>query len=214
MMQGSMIGEAQELKLAGCTPKEVHEELGKRRKKAPTVEAVREHCNMDCVPDDDHAKARKQMALGCEPFASAVAEIVGPNPDCHMGSVYDVLVGKFVEGGVCDALPGDGQTLRSFIHRLEEDGEVGRDDDGRRTYDVVGSAPPSACAGNGTAPSSSASPTGPRRRAPSATWEGSPPQSGAASTRDVRAARSRQTSWRRAAATSATGMRSSRPCST
>ena len=42
MIQDDMIREVQELKLAGYTPKEVHEELRKRLTKAPTLKTV---CN-------------------------------------------------------------------------------------------------------------------------------------------------------------------------
>ena len=142
MIQDDMIREVQELKLAGYTPVEVHAELAKRHRKAPTIKTVRKYYNMDCVPEDTHAKLRKQMAFDCEPFRSAIVEIVNLNPGCYMSSVYDVLVEKFVESGDYGALPGNEQTLRNFIHRLEEDGEVGRDDDGRRTYDVIDTPPP------------------------------------------------------------------------
>lgn len=133
MIQDDMTGEVRELKLAGYTPVEVHAELAKRHKKAPTTKAVRKYYNMDCMPEDTHARLRRQITFDRKPLRPAMIEIVNLNPDCHMGSVYDVLVEKSAGGGVCDALPGNEQTLRNFIHRLEEDGEVGRDDDGRRT---------------------------------------------------------------------------------
>ena len=96
MIQDDMIREVQELKLAGYTPSEVHAELKKRHTKAPTIKTVRKYYNMDCVPEDTHAKLRKQMAFDCEPFRSAIVEIVNLNPDCYMSSVYDVLVEKYV----------------------------------------------------------------------------------------------------------------------
>ena len=141
MIQDNMIGEIQELKLAGFTPKEVHEELRRRHAKVPTLKTVRKYYNMDCVPDDSHAKVRKQLAFDREPFASAIARIVELNPGCYMSSVYDVLVEKFVDTGRFDVLPGNEQTLRNYIHRLQEDGAIGKPDPGRRTYDVIGTPP-------------------------------------------------------------------------
>ena len=126
MIQDDMIREVQELKLAGYTPREVHEELGKRHKRVPTIKTVRKHYNMDCVPEDNHARVRKQMAFDCEPFASAIVEIVELNPNCCMSSVYDVLVEEFVDTGKFEALPGNEQTLRNYIHRLREGGAIGK----------------------------------------------------------------------------------------
>lgn len=142
MIRGNTIREVQELKLASYTPVEAHAELAKRHKKEPTIKTVRKHYNMDYIPEDTHAKLRKQMAFDREPLCSAIVEIINPSPDCHMSSVYDVLVEKFVENGDLESPPGNGQALRNFIHRLEEDGEVGRDDGGRRTYDVIDTPPP------------------------------------------------------------------------
>ena len=83
MIQDKMIDEIQELKLAGFTLQEAYGELKARRTKVPTLKTV-----------------RKQMAFDCEPFASAIVEIVNLNPGCYMSSVYDVLV----EGGELEAL--------------------------------------------------------------------------------------------------------------
>ena len=142
MIQDKMIDEIQELKLAGFTLKEAYGELKARHTKVPTLKTVRKYYNMDCAPDDNHARVRKQMAFDCEPFASAIVEIVNLNPGCYMSSVYDVLVERFVEGGEFDALPGNEQTLRNFIHRLEDEGRVGAGGEDRRTYDVIDTPPP------------------------------------------------------------------------
>jgi len=117
MIQDKMIDEIQELKLAGFTLKEAYDELKARHTKVPTLKTVRKYYNMVSAPDDNHARVRKQMAFDCEPFASAIVEIVNLNPGCYMSSVYDVLVERFVESGKLDALPGNEQTLRNFIHR-------------------------------------------------------------------------------------------------
>lgn len=57
---------------AGYTPIEVHKELGRRRKKTPTIKTVRKHYNMDCMPEGNHARMRKHMVFDREPFASAI----------------------------------------------------------------------------------------------------------------------------------------------
>ena len=88
MIQDDMIREVQELKLAGYTPKDVFEELRKRHTKAPTLKTVRKYYKMDCVPEDTHAKLRKQMAFDAEPFRSAIVEIANLNPGCYMSSIY------------------------------------------------------------------------------------------------------------------------------
>ena len=142
MIQDDMIREVQELKLAGYTPKEVFEELRKRHTKAPTLKTVRKYYKMDCIPEDTHAKLRKQMAFDVEPFRSAIVEIANLNPGCYMSSIYDVLVEKFVESGWVETLPGNEQTLRNFVHHLEECGEIGREVARRRTYDVIQAPPP------------------------------------------------------------------------
>ena len=142
MIKQDMIREVQELKLAGFTPAEAYAELKKRHTKAPTIKTVRKYYKMDCMPEDPHAKLRKQMAFDCEPFRSAIIEIVNLNPECYMSSVYDVLVEKFVENGDYEALPGNEQTLRNFIRRLKEDGKIGRPEVHRRTYDVIPTPPP------------------------------------------------------------------------
>ena len=142
MIQDDMIREIQELKLAGYTVQEAYDELKKRHTKVPTLKTVRKYYNMDCAPDDNHAKVRKQMAFDQEPFRSEIIEIAERNPDAYMSSIYDVLVEKFVEDGGYEALPGNEQTLRNFVRRLKEDGEIAPPEEGRRKHDVVDVPPP------------------------------------------------------------------------
>jgi len=144
MIQDDMIREIQELKLSGYTPKEAHEELKKRHTKVPTLKTVRKYYSMDCAPEDNHAKVRKPMAFDREPFRSEIIEIAERNPDAYMSSIYDVLVEKFVEGDGYDyeKLPGNEQTLRNFIRRLKEEGEIAPPEENRRRHDVVDVPPP------------------------------------------------------------------------
>ncbi|WP_040652434.1 hypothetical protein, partial [Olsenella profusa] len=59
---------------------------------------------MDRVPEDSHARVRKQAAFDVEPLASAIVGMLEGNPGCCMGSVYDVLVERFAETGGMGAL--------------------------------------------------------------------------------------------------------------
>lgn len=141
MIQDKMIDEIQELKLSGLTLQEAYDSLKCRHKKVPTLRTVRKYYNMDATPQDNHSKLRKPMAFDVEPFRSAVIEIAAMNPNCKMSSVYDVLVEKFIDSGTFDALPGNEQTLRNFIHRLEDDGAIPEAEDTRRRYDVMPTPP-------------------------------------------------------------------------
>jgi len=142
MIQDMMIDEIQELKLAGYTVRETYDELKARHKKVPTLKTVRKYYKMDCAPEDNHSKVRKQMAFDVEPFKSAIVEIVERNPGCYMSSVYDVLVERFVGQDGLDALPGNEQTLRNYIRHLRESGQIDEKAEPRRRYDVVDVPPP------------------------------------------------------------------------
>ena len=60
MIQDRMIEEIQELKLAGYTVREAYDTLRARHNKVPTLKTVRKYYNMDRVPEDSHARVRKQ----------------------------------------------------------------------------------------------------------------------------------------------------------
>lgn len=141
MIQDRMIEEIQELKLSGFTLDDTYAELRRRHKKVPSIKTVRKYYNMEAAPADNHAKVRKQMAFDVEPLRSAIIEAVALNPGCNMSSVYDVLQERFVDTGEMEALPGNEQTLRHFIHRLEDDGEIPGPEAARRTYDVMPTPP-------------------------------------------------------------------------
>lgn len=142
MVQDRMIEEIQELKLSGYTLPEVRAELRRRHAKTPCDKTIRKYYNMDSAPADSHAKLRKKAAFDVEPFKSEIVKIVSMNPGCYMSSVYDVLVERFVESGEFEALPGNEQTLRNFIHLLEGEGAIEAGEDRRRRYDVIPTPPP------------------------------------------------------------------------
>ena len=111
--------EVHELKLSGFTLGETHDEPKRRHIKVSAEKTVRKYYDMDAAPGDDHADVRKDMAFSHEPFASAILDILELNPDCYMSSVYDVLVERLVEGGAVDRMPGNEQTPRNHIRRLD-----------------------------------------------------------------------------------------------
>lgn len=114
-----MTEEVHELKLSGFTLGEIHDEPKRRHVKVSAEKTVRKYYDMDAVPVDDHAGVRKDVAFSHEPFASAILDILELNPDCYMSSVYDVLVERLVEGGAVDRMPGNEQTPRNHIRRLD-----------------------------------------------------------------------------------------------
>ena len=59
-----------------------------------------------------------------------------------ISSVYDVLLEKFVEEGAMESLPGNEQTLRNYIHYLENNDIVDNAPENKRIYDHVFDTPP------------------------------------------------------------------------
>ena len=49
---------------------------------------------------------------------------------------------KFIENGDYEKLPGNQQTLRNYIHYLEDSGQINREPEHRRIYDYVFDTPP------------------------------------------------------------------------
>lgn len=99
---------------------------------------------MDVLPDDPGAKLAKPKTFDAEPFRSTIIRILETNSGktfC-MSSVYDVLEEKFIENGDYEKLPGNQQTLRNYIHYLEDSGQINREPEHRRIYDYVFDTPP------------------------------------------------------------------------
>lgn len=57
-----------------------------------------------------------------------------------LSSVYDVLEDKFIENGL-EKLSGNEQTLRNYVHYLEESGQIDTGEEHRRIYDHVFDTP-------------------------------------------------------------------------
>lgn len=93
---------------------------------------------MDVFPDDPGAKLAKPETFDAEPFRSTIISILGTSS----GRSYDVLEEKFIENEEYEKLPGNQQTLRNYIHYLEDSGQINREPEHRRIYDYVFDTPP------------------------------------------------------------------------
>ena len=115
-----------------------------RGEKPPSRPTISKYYDMDVVPDDPGAKLAKLKTFDSEPFRSTILRILETNSGKSfcMSSVYDVLEEKFIENGTYDKLPGNEQTLRNYIHYLEDSGQVNREPEHRRVYDYVFDTPP------------------------------------------------------------------------
>ena len=136
--------EIQDLKLQGYTKADIIACYEARGEKAPSRPTINKYYDMDVIPDDPGEKLSKEKSFDVEPFKSAIITILETNStkDYCMSSVYDVLEEKFVEGGDYEGLPGNEQTLRNFIHYLEDHGLINREPEHRRVYDYVFDTPP------------------------------------------------------------------------
>ena len=99
---------------------------------------------MDGVPEDPGAKLSKDKAFDVSPFKETIIAILEDNSrnDFCISSVYDVLEEKFIENGDMEAIPGNEQTLRNYVHYLEESGQINDNEKHRRVYDHVFDTPP------------------------------------------------------------------------
>jgi hypothetical protein len=143
MLDKKQMQEIQDLKLRGFTKGEIityYEGQGIRPPSRPTIN---KYYKMDVVPDDPGAKLKKDKAFDHEPFKSTIIAIItaAANEGCHISSVYDVLMEKFIENGDYDTLPGNEQTLRNYVRHLEESGQASRDAKNRRIYDQCAGYP-------------------------------------------------------------------------
>ena len=144
MLAKQQMQEIQDLKLRGYTQTEIidyYRELGQKPPSRPTIA---KYFNMDVVPDNPGEKLAKAKAFDIEPFKSTIIATVESNAGkgfC-ISSVYDLLEEKFIETGEYDALPGNEQTLRNYVHYLEDSGQIDTSDDHRRIYDHVFDTPP------------------------------------------------------------------------
>lgn len=134
----------QNLKLQGFTKSEIIAYYTSQGLKPPSRPTLQKYYDMDVLPADPGEKLAKDKAFDVSPFKETILDILKANAGRNfcMSSVYDVLCEKFIENGTYTVLPGNEQTLRNYVHYLEESGAISRDKDYRRTYDHVFDTPP------------------------------------------------------------------------
>ena len=126
MLGKKQMQEIQDLKLRGYTKAEILDYYTQLGIKPPSRPTISKYYDMDVVPEDPGAKLSKDKVFDVSPFREAIIAILEDNNrnDYCISSVYDVLEEKFIENGDLQALPGNEQTLRNYVHFLEESGRV------------------------------------------------------------------------------------------
>ena len=144
MLPQNTMQEIQDLKLRGYTKTEITNYFIDQGLKPPSRPTISKYFNMDVLPDNPGEKLAKDKVFDAEPFRSTIIAILEANngSDYCISSVYDVLEEKFIENGEYDSLPGNEQTLRNFVHHLEESGQIDTGEEHRRIYDHVFDTPP------------------------------------------------------------------------
>ena len=144
MLAKTKMQEIQDLKMQGYTKAEIITYYQERGEKPPSRPTINKYYDMDVLADNPGEKLSKDKSFDVEPFKGAIIAIleVNSNSNYCMSSVYDVLEEKFIENGNYDRLPGNEQTLRNYIHFLENSGQINREPEHRRVYDYVFDTPP------------------------------------------------------------------------
>ena len=144
MLAKQQMQEIQDLKLRGYTQTEIIDHYKELGLKPPSRPTIAKYFNMDVIPDNPGEKLAKDKAFDIEPLKSTIIATVESNAGkgfC-ISSVYDLLEEKFIENGDYEALPGNEQTLRNYVHYLGDSGQIDTSDDHRRIYDHVFDTPP------------------------------------------------------------------------
>lgn len=144
MLAKTQMQEIQDLKLRGYTKAEILEYYKGQGRKPPSRPTISKYYDMDVVPDNPREKLSKEKAFDISPFKETIVAILEDNSrnEFCISSVYDVLEEKFIENGDLESLPGNEQTLRNYVHYLEESGQIDTSEEHRRVYDHVFDTPP------------------------------------------------------------------------
>lgn len=129
MLKAKQMQEIQDLKLRGYTINEIVRYYEEQGQKPPSLPTIRKYYQMDAVPGVPNQNLIKDKAFDHEPYRSAIIEIIKNNNKGSYcaSSIYDVLIEKFIENGTTAALPGNEQTLRNYIHYLNNSGIIEQD---------------------------------------------------------------------------------------
>ena len=144
MLDKTQMQEIQDLKLRGYTKKEIQDYYKEQGGKVPSRPTISKYYDMDVIPDNPGVKLSKDKVFDVSPFRETIISILEDNSrnDFCISSVYDVLEEKFIENGELERLPGNEQTLRNYVHYLEESGQINHSEEHRRIYDHVFDTPP------------------------------------------------------------------------
>ena len=144
MLRKTQMQEIQDLKLRGYTKTEILTYYKEQGLKPPSRPTISKYYDMDVISEDPGKKLIKDKAFDVSPFKEAIISILEANSrkDFCISSVYDLLEEKFIENGSFDCLPENEQTLRNYVHHLEESGQIDPSDQHRRIYDHVFDTPP------------------------------------------------------------------------
>lgn len=144
MLAKELMQEIQDLKLRGYTQAQIIEYYNEQGITPPSRPTVAKYFKMDVIPDNPGEKLAKDKAFDIEPFKSTIIATIEANTgkDFCISSVYDLLEEKFIENGDYEKLPGNEQTLRNYVHYLEDSGQIDTSDEHRRVYDHVFDTPP------------------------------------------------------------------------
>jgi len=144
MLTKQQMQEIQDLKLRGYTKADIVSYYQEKGLKPPSRPTINKYYDMDVIPEHPGIKLVKDKAFDIPPFKEAIIAILEANSrkDFCLSSVYDLLQEKFIENGDFKFLPGNEQTLRNYVHYLEETGLVIYEPEHRRIYDYVFDTPP------------------------------------------------------------------------
>ena len=144
MLAKKQMQEIQDLKLRGYTKAEIPGYFIGQGLKPPSRPTISKYYDMDVVPENPGEKLSKDKVFDVAPFRDTIITIIESNNgnDFCISSVYDLLEEKFIGNGDMDRLPGNEQTLRNYVHYLEDSGQIDKGEDHRRVYDHVFDTPP------------------------------------------------------------------------
>lgn len=144
MLKEKQMQEIQDLKLRGYSINEIVRYYGEQGQKPPSLPTIRKYYQMNALPEAPNQNLIKDKAFDHEPYRSSIIEILRNNNKNNycVSSIYDVLVERFIENGTVVALPGNEQTLRNYIHYLNDSGIIEREPENKRIYDHVFDTPP------------------------------------------------------------------------
>ena len=126
MLKKMHMQEIQDLKLRGYSMNEIIHYFEERGRKPPSLPTLRKYFKMEALPEVPNQNLIKDKVFDHEPYRSAILSILqnNQNSDVYISSIYDVLTERFVESGEVDALPGNEQTLRNYVHHLRKRGQI------------------------------------------------------------------------------------------